>query len=220
MRLKGGKSFPIMPKEGENEYQRSDPLSRTGEQEGGRNPALVKTFGTTMFELTLLGKSKLDPKSAALEGKIPIDFTKESYLRTLKRDYYTCILVDFTFRGIPNKVQQGYAFGGKVEVNFRAYGLNKDELDKLNEELKKSDLNAALGLVEGATDENIENIKKEIDPKETVEKVQDDKKTMEEKDSQPSLEAKVVNGVLERIPGVKRLMDVKKKADSIKDLIQ
>jgi hypothetical protein len=133
------------------------------EKEGGRNPALVKTFGTTMFELTLLGKTKLNPKDAALQGDLPIDFTKESFLRNLKRDYYSCILVDFTFRGIPSRVQQGYAFGGRVDVNFKAYSLNQEELDKLNEELDKSDLNDALRLVEGSTKESIEDIEKEID---------------------------------------------------------
>jgi sec-independent protein translocase protein TatA len=59
-----------------------------------------------------------------------------------------------------------------------------------------------IGKVMGDTLREFRNIKKEIDPKEMVEKVQDDKKTIEEKDSQPSLEAKVVNGVLEQIPGV------------------
>ena len=67
---------------------------------------------------------------------------------------------------------------------------------------------------------DIRNIKKEIDPKETVEKVQDDEGTIEEKDSQPSLEAKVVNGVLEQIPGVKKFMDIKKKAEKVKKLIE
>jgi hypothetical protein len=133
------------------------------EKEGGRNPALVKTFGTTIFELTLLGKRKIKPKEAALDGLLPAEFTKETFLRTLKRDYYLCVLVDFTFRGIPNRVQQGFAFGGKVDVNFKAYALNSEEIDKLDEELDKSDLNDALRLVEGATDENIKNIEQEID---------------------------------------------------------
>ena len=77
-----------------------------------------------------------------------------------------------------------------------------------------------IGKVLGDTLREFRNIKKEIDPKETVEKVQDDKKTIEEKDSQPSLEAKVVNGVLEQIPGVKKFMDVKKKAEQVKKLIE
>ena len=64
------------------------------------------------------------------------------------------------------------------------------------------------------------NIKKEIDPKETVKKVQDDEGTIEEKDSQPSLEAKVVNGVFDQIPGVKKFMDIKKKAEKVKKLIE
>ncbi len=133
------------------------------ESEGGRNPALVKTFATTIFELTLLGKRPIDPKDAALEGLIPSDFAKESYLKNLKRTYFSCVLVSFNFRGIPNKIQQGYSFGGRVEVSFKAYALNNEELNKINEELEKSDLNDALKLVEGSTQENIENIEKEID---------------------------------------------------------
>ena len=77
-----------------------------------------------------------------------------------------------------------------------------------------------IGKVLGDTLREFRNIKKEIDPKETVEKVQDDKKTIDEKYSQPSLEAKIVNGVLEQIPGVKKLMDVKKKAEKVKKLIE
>ena len=64
------------------------------------------------------------------------------------------------------------------------------------------------------------NIKKEFDPKETEEKVPDDKETIEEKDSQPSLEVKVADKILEQVPGVKKLMDVKKKAEKVKKLIE
>jgi len=77
-----------------------------------------------------------------------------------------------------------------------------------------------IGKVLGDTLREFRNIKKEIDPKETVEKVQDDKETIEEKDSQPSLEAKVVNGVLEQIPGVKKFMGIKKKAEKVKKSIE
>ena len=77
-----------------------------------------------------------------------------------------------------------------------------------------------IGKVMGDTLREFRNIKKEIDPKETVEKVQDDKETIEEKDSQPSLEAKVVYGVLEQIPGVKKFMGIKKKAEKVKKLIE
>ncbi len=64
------------------------------------------------------------------------------------------------------------------------------------------------------------NIKKELDPKETDEKGSDNKKTIEENDSQPSLEAQVADKILEQVPGVKRFMDVKKKAEKVKKLIE
>ena len=63
-------------------------------------------------------------------------------------------------------------------------------------------------------------IKKELDPQETVEKVKEDEVTIEEKDSQPSMESQVVNGVLEQIPGVKKFMDIKNKAEKVRKLIE
>lgn len=139
-------------------------LEQTGIK-GERNADLVKTFNTILLELTLLGKSKVDIKSTALAGDLPEEFTKERFLRTLKRDYYVCVLVDFYFRGIPQKVgQQGqYAFGGKTEVTFRAYVLNDDELKKLEQEITKSDLGDVLQLIEGATTDSLGRLQEEID---------------------------------------------------------
>jgi sec-independent protein translocase protein TatA len=64
------------------------------------------------------------------------------------------------------------------------------------------------------------NIKKEFDPKETSEIIPDDKKTVEDKDLQPTLEAKVADKILEQVPGVKKFMDVKKKVEKVKKLIE
>jgi len=128
----------------------------------GREPALVKVFNTLLLELTLLGKSKIDIQSAAFERKLPEEFNK---LKT-KRDYFSCILVDFMFRGIPQRTQrqQGeYVFGGRAEVKFIAYALNSDELKKLDKELEKSDVEDVLRLIEGATTESLEQMQKDID---------------------------------------------------------
>ena len=127
-----------------------------------REPALVKVFNTLLLELTLLGKSKVDVKAAAFEGKVPENLGK---LKT-KRDYFSCTLVDFTFRGIPQRTQRQhgeYSFGGKSEVKFIAYALNNDELEKLNKELEKSDVEDVLKLIEGATTESLEQMQKDID---------------------------------------------------------
>lgn len=130
----------------------------------GRDPRLVNIFNTIVLELTLLGKSKLNIKETALEGDFPKDFTNESFLKKIKRNYHSCILVDFSFRGIPQRVaqQSHYAFGGKAEVTFRAYALNDEEIAKLNEELDESDLTDAFNLIEGATDESLTQLQEEI----------------------------------------------------------
>jgi len=142
----------------------SQQLEQTGIK-GERNADLVKTFNTILLELTLLGKTKVDIKSAALAGDLPEQFTKDRFLKTLKRDYYICVLVDFYFRGIPQKVgQQGqFAFGGKTEVTFKAYVLNDDELKKLDQEIAKSDLGDVLQLIEGVTTDSLGRLQDEID---------------------------------------------------------
>jgi len=127
----------------------------------GRNPSLVESFSTLFLELTLLGKKKLNIENSAISEKIP--FELKNYKPS--RDYYSCVLVDFTFRGFPQRVTQrgDYSFGGRTEVLFRGYSLNEDELKKLDEELKKSDVYDSLKLIEGTTTESIDNLKEEIE---------------------------------------------------------
>ncbi len=120
----------------------------------GRNPNLVKSFNRIILELTLLGKSKIKVEDAALAGDLPKDFQKMK----LKRDYYSCILVDFNFRALP---QQGN-FLGRAEITFRAYALNDDEIKMINQKLDESDLGDALRLIEGTAGENLEQMQEEI----------------------------------------------------------
>jgi len=130
----------------------------------GRKPALVKAFNTILLELTLLGRTTLDVKDFALAKDLPLEFSQEKFLKTLKRKYYNCVLVDFKFRGIPQKLpQQGhYVFGGRADVSFNAYSLNEDEINKINEILEEEDLKGALSLIEGTT-ESMEQLQEEID---------------------------------------------------------
>jgi hypothetical protein len=131
----------------------------------GTNPALVKTFNSIILELTLMGKLKLDVGDEAVKGNLPKDFSKPKYLNSMKRQYYSVILVDFVFRGIPQKIgqQSQYVFGGRTEITFKGYALNDDELNKFKDEMKKSDLNNALSLIEGATTESLGQMQAEID---------------------------------------------------------
>ena len=68
----------------------------------------------------------------------------------------------FYIRGIPQKLGQHYSFGGRVEVSFKGYSLNEQELAALNEELKKDDFNVALELVQGLTDDSLEQLREDL----------------------------------------------------------
>ena len=129
----------------------------------GREPGLVKTFNTIMLELILLGKRELNVKDSAMEGLLPKEFSKDKFTKKLRK-YYSCVVVELTFRGIPQRVSQQahYTFGGKAEVAFKAYALNEDEIKQLNKELDKSDLGDVLRLIEGATDDSLSQMQDEI----------------------------------------------------------
>ncbi|MBI2046612.1 hypothetical protein HYT26_00405 [Candidatus Pacearchaeota archaeon] len=126
-----------------------------------KEPALVKVFNTIMLELSLLGKNKFKFEEAVVDRKLPEAF--KSYKP--RRDYYSCVLIDFKFRGIPQRAgqQAHYVFGGRVEATFRAYALNSDELALLNSLLDESDINETLRWVSGMTDESLKELKDDLD---------------------------------------------------------
>lgn len=132
-------------------------------KELGREPALVKTFNTILLELVLIGKRELNIQDAALEDLLPKEFAKEKFAKKFRK-YYSCIFVEFTFRGIPQRVSQQahFTFGGKADVTFKAYAMNEDELKKLDKELDKSDMDDVLKLIHGATDESLKQMQDEI----------------------------------------------------------
>jgi hypothetical protein len=130
-----------------------------------RNPSFVKTFNTILLELTLLGKQELDVKGAVDESKLPKDFVRLKNKGNLKRAFFSCVIVEFKFRGIPQKTtpyQSHYVFGGRAEIVFTGYSLNSDELKKIDKELTKSDIEDALNLIEGTTG-SIEELQEDID---------------------------------------------------------
>jgi len=133
--------------------------ARLEQKEIGRSPDIVTAFNTIRLELTLFGKNKFGFEDAVYSKKLPDSFRKVK----LKRDYYSCVLIDFYFRGIPQRVGQHYAFGGRAEVTFKAYSLNEEEINMLNEKLDESDLNDALTLVSGTTEESLGAMQEDID---------------------------------------------------------
>ena len=155
----------------------------------GRNPDLVRTFNTMILELALLGKSQVDIKSSAIEGSLPKELSNEKMLRSFKRGYNACVLVDFNFRGVPQRIaqQSHYAFGGKAKVTFKAYALNDDEIKKLNEEMEKSDVEEVLRLLQGVTEESLEQLQGDIDYYLEEDKKEEKKKEKSKDQSNPFL---------------------------------
>jgi hypothetical protein len=130
----------------------------------GKEPSLVKTFNTILLELVLLGKRKINIKDSALEGSLPKEFANESFLKTIKKDYYSCVLVEFRFRGIPQRViqQSHYAFGGKADITFHSYALTNEELEQLNKEMEDSDVEDIMKLAKGITEDSLEQMQEDI----------------------------------------------------------
>ncbi len=124
-----------------------------------RKPELVNAFETLYLQLTLFGKSPVKVADAALTKELPPEFVKVK----LKRDYYSCSLVNLTFRGIPQKLGQQYAFGGKVDLKFKSFALNQEELDLFYYQLDKSEFNDAFKLVMGVTDDSLGQLNADID---------------------------------------------------------
>lgn len=129
------------------------------QKEMGRAPELVKAFNTVILQLTLLGKRKVDFNQAIVDKKLPSGLKNMAF----KRDYYSCVLVDFVFRGIPQRTGQHYVFGGRAEVAFRGYALNKDELKMLDQKLDEGDIAESLKLVSNMTDEALKQIQEDLE---------------------------------------------------------
>jgi len=75
----------------------------------------------------------------------------------------------------------------------------------------------------GGAIKEFRNVKKELSSDKTNDNSdnKDEKENIiETNDTSQTLEAKVTNKVLEQVPGVKKVMDVKKKADALKNLLK
>ena len=128
------------------------------------DPAMVNAFSTSMFELILLGKSKTDYKSAAKAGNMPKSFANYKS----KRDYYSCFVISFTFRGhVAQKVtprgDYGFGIGGKVDMVFDCYALNKEELELIKSAREKQDIKDTLSFAQNSTDQSLEQLQEDFD---------------------------------------------------------
>jgi len=127
------------------------------------NAALVTAFNTILLELVIMGTAPIGVEGETILHKrsqrLPAKFRNIKNLRT----YNSIIIVDFNFRGIPGKFGQNYVFGGRAEVVWNAYALNDDEIALLKHKLDDTDLQDALKLVQGMTEDSLEQMQLDID---------------------------------------------------------
>ena len=72
----------------------------------------------------------------------------------------------------------------------------------------------------GGAIKEFRNVKKELTSTEKDDKDQEGSSTQESKSEPPTLEATLLNKAFEQVPGVKKAMDIKKKAAKVKELLK
>jgi len=136
------------------------PYLRAAEQlrmKENTEPGLVSVFGAMILELSLLGKRKIDVVSEARAKNLPPYFAKT---KVKIRDTWQVLTVDFKFRTYPT---QAAPHTGKVEISFKAYALNEDEL-LLFEKLRENDtIKSILQVSEVVSEETLAQLEKDIE---------------------------------------------------------
>lgn len=148
------------------------------DQKLSNDSAMVTAFNTVILQLTLMNTQKVGVESGAEKTRMDGRVLPESFKQMSKklRKYQGVTFVNFKFTGIPNKVGQNFAFGGKAEIIFEAYAMNDDEMILFNDALDNSDLSNALKLVQGMTDDSLSKLEFDIDKFTGDEKKEKDKK--------------------------------------------
>ena len=72
----------------------------------------------------------------------------------------------------------------------------------------------------GGAIKEFRNIKQDLSSDKTSDNKDGKENATETNGTPQTLEAKVANKVLEQVPGVKKVMDIKKKADTVKNLLK
>jgi len=183
--------------------------SRLEQNMDSKNPGLVTAFNTMVMELKVLAYSEHKTKDDVDNGLLP-ELFKDLKEKDVRK-YFKVLVVELEFRGIPQRVSQrgDWSFGGKVEIRFTSYGLNKDELNVFKDELNRDDFSSMLKLVEGATDESLKQIEKDVRALVEGKEIEDIEK--EEKEKKEEKERKKKEGDDFGLNGFFSLFKIKKK---------
>jgi len=120
------------------------------------SPDVINMFNNLKIQVSLFGKKKISrPKSQ--------EWPQKPKSVAPKKNYYACVELAFFFFLIPHTMRQTqtgthYVQGGRIEINFRAFGLDEDEAKAVEEQ----EIFEGLEYVEGITTDTIEQIQEDI----------------------------------------------------------
>ena len=117
---------------------------------------LVSTFNNLQLEVNLVGTKETKPSDVNEEWK---DFDESDKIK----NFYQVIEVGFKFRSVPHTMRQTqtgihYVQGGRVEINFRGFGLSEDELKAVEEK----EVEDGLKYVEGMTTDTLDALQEDL----------------------------------------------------------
>lgn len=126
-----------------------------------RTADLVSIFNNMQLQVSLFGKKQANPSE--ITGQAGIYSTNKLASIKLPKKIYACVEVTMTYRTIPHtmsRTESGihYTQGGKVNMRFRSFGLDEDEV----EAVEKEELYQGLELIESMTKDSLESIQEEI----------------------------------------------------------
>jgi len=119
--------------------------------------ALVSVFGQMVLELGLLSKKPLKIDELVLSKDLPPEFLKKA--KSI-RQFYKLLAIDFVFRTYPT---QQAPHAGRLEINFKAYVLNEDELAILNKMREEKNKDSMLNLAQNLSEDSLKKLKEDID---------------------------------------------------------
>jgi hypothetical protein len=119
------------------------------------NAALVNAFSTSMFELTLIAKKS---------SKVPDQFGGYK----LKRDYHPVMIVNIKYRGhvsqrVTQAGDQGFAMGGRIEMNFNSYALNSEEMKLVEDKLTAEDVADSMNMEGNMAADALKELKEDLE---------------------------------------------------------
>jgi len=122
------------------------------------HPALVSGFNTVLLEVALLVEDRYEPQEDIDLGLLP-----KAVLRSNRRAYYSVLLIELDFRGIPERLKQGgYVYRGRTELTITSLALNEDELCVLRQLIEQDNLGDLLRAVTEETDAELDRLQTEL----------------------------------------------------------